>query len=289
MPIWEQDRVLYDEDVWSSLPGLLEDLIERDQASFAIVESLPAGEPRLFGGVAFVRPEYISQARSGASTLPNIVLRAVLENRKPLLSPKEVAEENARGELHLMTFFGNVNVINLSNPEQADFYRTSNEGFRFFIFGYSLRSIWFEVRPPHHVEELRQQGMRVDRQIALAGDRTATLMRLTREDALANPYARFSAYFFPPKPRFAFSLREQRLIEYALLEASDADAASELNLSEDAIKKRWRSIYAKVEDIDPHLLLGVTSGTARRRTLLHYLRQHLEELRPYRDVILRPD
>ena len=45
---------------------------------------------------------------------------------------------------------------------------------------------------------------------------------------------------------------EQRLLEYALLEASDDDAAEELHLSEDAVKKRWRSIYAKVEIADPH-------------------------------------
>ena len=41
----------------------------------------------------------------------------------------------------------------------------------------------------------------------------------------------------------------------------------ELRLSEDAIKKRWRSIYAKIEIADTKLLSDVRSGTGRRSVL----------------------
>ncbi len=282
MSVWAQDRALYDAEVWGSFPALLEDLLERDLVSFALIESVPGRVPRLLGGISFVRPEYIAQARSSACTLPNYVLQAALRNHNPFLSPKDIAKENARGELNLMTFFGNIDVIDLADPGVADFYRTSNEGHRFFLFGYSFRAMWSEVSSRHHSRELEQQGMRIDRELQLPGGRTTTLMRLTREDALANPYARFSCYFFPPKPRFGFSLREQRLLEYALLEASDTEAAAELHVSEEAIKKRWRSIYTKIENADPNLLSASASGAVRRRTVLRCLRQHLEELRPYR-------
>ena len=182
-----------------------------------------------------------------------------------------------------MPLFGNMDAIDLAEPYLANFYRTSNEGFRFFVFGYSLRAMWMEVSPPHHVSELKQQGMLIDRQLPLAGGRATTLLRLTREEALANPYARFSSYFFPPKPRFAFSFGEQRLLEYALLDVSDEAIAEELHLSQDAIKKRWRSIYTKIETADTKLLFDITSARGRRRSVLHYLRRHLEELRPYRE------
>lgn len=285
MPLWAQDRVLYDAEVWASLPSLLEDLVARDLLSFAIVESLPGDVPRLLGGIAFIQPDYLDRNRVGPSTLPNAVLRAALQNRGPLLSPKEVGAQNARGELHLLNLFGNMRVIDLSNPDLANFYRTSNEGYRFFHFGYAFRAMWFEVWPPHHVNELQQNGMQIDSHRSLAGGSSATLLRLTREDALANPYARFSGFFFPPKPQFAFSLGEQRLLEYVLLDASDEEAAEELHVSKDGIKKRWRSIYAKVDTADPELLGSITSSTARRRTVVHYLRQHLEELRPYRETV----
>jgi hypothetical protein len=284
MPLWAQDRVLYDADVWASLPALLEDLMARDLLSFAIVESLPGGVPRLLGGTTFIQPDYIDQKRVGPSTLPNAVFRAALGGRNPFLSPKEIGEQNARGELHLLNFFGNMQVIDLSNPDLANFYRTSNEGYRFFHFGYALRAMWFEVWPPHHVNELQQLGMQIEGHRPLPGGSSATLLRLTCEDALANPYARLSMSFFPPKPQLAFSLGEQRLLEYVLLDASDEEAAQELQVSKDGIKKRWRSIYAKVDTADPQLLCCITSGTARRRVLVHYLRQHLEELRPYRET-----
>jgi hypothetical protein len=283
MPLWAQDRVLYDADVWASLPALLEDLMARDLLSFAIVESLPGGVPRLLGGTTFIRPDYIDQNRVGPSTLPNAVFRAALGGRDPFLSHNEIGGQNARGELHLLNFFGNMQVIDLSNPDLANFYRTSNEGYRFFHFGYALRAMWFEVWPLHHVSELLQLGMQIESHRPLAGGSSSTLLRLTRDDALANPYARFCMHFFPPKPAFAFSFGEQRLLEYVLLDASDEEAAQELHVSKDGIKKRWRSIYAKVDIADPELLCNIISGTARRRAIVHYLRQHLEELRPYHD------
>jgi hypothetical protein len=238
--------------------------------------------PRLLGGVSFIRPEYVDKAIAAGSTLLNTVMRAALENRKPFLSPKEVAQENARGELHCMGLFGNIDGIDLADPVIADFYRASNEGHRFFHFGYAFRAIWREVWPPKHVQELQQVGFHIVRQMPIADGRTTTMLRLEREDALANPYAQFATLFMPPKPRFGFSPGEQRLLEYALLEVSDESAAAELHLSEDAVKKRWRSIYAKVEIADPALLELQQSASARRRALLQYLRKHLEELRPYR-------
>jgi hypothetical protein len=274
--------VLYDPEVWADLPALLERLFDRELISFALIESLRSRVPRLLGGIAFIRPEYVAQSRAGQTTLPNAVMGAALEGRNPFLSPREVGEENARGELHLLNFFGNMHEIELSDPELANFYRTSNEGHRFFHFGYSFRAMWMEVSPLYHAHELQQIGMHIDRQIPLVGGSTATLLRLTREDALANPYSRYSGYFFPPAPRFAFSKGEQSLLEYALLDDSDDVAAKELHVSHEAIKKRWRSIYAKTEAVDPHVLLTASSGAARRRAVLHYLRQHMEELRPYR-------
>src|SRR4051812_28866636 len=127
MPLWAQDRVLYEPDVWAALPALLEDLMASNRVSFALMESLPGSTPRLLGGIAFIRPDYIESNRIGLSTLPNAMFRAALRNHNPFLSPKEVAEQNARGELHLLNFFGNMDVIDLSNADLANFYRTCND------------------------------------------------------------------------------------------------------------------------------------------------------------------
>jgi hypothetical protein len=55
------------------------------------------------------------------------------------------------------------------------------------------------------------------------------------------------------------------------------------------VKKRWHAIYERVADVDEELLPPAIAygarvasrGAERRRHLLNYLRQHLEELRPY--------
>jgi hypothetical protein len=279
--LWGQDRVLFDEDVWARMPKLLEGLLLNGSIRLAYIESLPSHEPRLLGGISFIDPEYVDEARAKGSTLPNTVFRAVLERRMPLLTLKQIGKVNARHELHLLNFFGNLNDLDLTRPEMANFYEVSNQGYHFFHFGYAYRALWAEVFHAHHVRELQNQGMQVIREINLRSGETSKLMCMTREDARANPYLRRSGYFFPPEPRFRFSFREQALLELSLLDMPDEDITASHQLSIDAIKKRWRSIYTKVDLADPELLPDVDSGTGRRRSLLTYLRMHLEEIRPY--------
>jgi len=275
-----QDEVLYDPDVWRSLPALLEDLIRRELVSFAIIQSVPGHVPRAITGISFIHPGYVAEALTTRSTVPNTVMSAALRGRNPFLSPKEIGAENARGELHLLNFLGIQDCLKPQKPESAAHQSTLYEEHRFFHFGYSYKAMWFEVWPAHQVETLQNLGMRIERSIRL-DKKTATLMRFNVDDAQLNPHAWFSSYFFPPKPRFHFSPRQQRLLEGSLLDLSDADAAHELHLSEDGIKKRWRSIYTRVNELDPNLLGEMYSGSAQRKCLLRYLRQHLEELRPY--------
>jgi hypothetical protein len=280
-PIWQQDRALFDTDVWARMPELLEEVLRNELVRLAYIESLPGREPRLLGGISFIDPDYVDESAANGSTLPNTVFRALLQRRTPFLSPKKIGKKNAQCELHLMNFFGNFNDLDLTQSEMANFYEVSNQGYHFFHFGYAYRGLWAEVLPAHHVRELQNQGMQIVRELTLCTGQTSTLMCLTREIARTNPYLRRSAYFFPPEPRFRFSLREQALLELSLMDMPDEDIAANLHVCMDAIKKRWRSIYTKVDLADPRLLAGMDSGTGQRRALLSYLRMHLEEIRPY--------
>lgn len=279
--LWGQNQPLFDPDVWARMPKLLEELFRDELVRLACIESVPGHEPRLLGGISFIDPAYVDEARARGSTLSNTVFRAVLERRTPFLSPKEIGKINARRELHLMNFFGNFNDVDLSRSEMANFYEVSNHGYHFFHFGYAYRALWAEVLLAHHVRELQNQGMQTERELSLPAGQTSTLMCMTREVAQANPYLRRSGFFFPPEPRFEFSLGEQKLLELSLLDVPDDDIAASLRLSMDAIKKRWRSIYTKVDLADAELLAELDSGVDQRRALLSYLRMHLEEIRPY--------
>lgn len=280
-PLWGEDWPLFDSVVWARMPDLLDNLLQNESVRLAYIEALPNREPRLLGGISFIHPEYLDEARAKGSTLPNTVFRAVLEHRTPFLSPKKIGKINAQCELHLMNFFGNFNDLDLTQSEMANFYEVSNQGYHFFHFGYAYRAMWAEVLPPHHVRELQNHGMQIERELSLPAGQTSTLMCLTRDVARANPYLRRSGYFFPPEPRFQFSRGEQSLLELSMLDIPDDAIANRLNVSMDAIKKRWRSIYMKLDLADPGLLADADSGTGQRRALLSYLRMHLEEIRPY--------
>src|SRR5438046_639583 len=88
MSLWAPDHLLYEPDIWRSLPALLDDLIIRELVSFAVIQSVPDGVPRAITGVSFIRPGYIAESLTGCSTLPNLVMAASLRNRNPFLSPR---------------------------------------------------------------------------------------------------------------------------------------------------------------------------------------------------------
>jgi len=112
--------------------------------------------------------------------------------------------------------------------------------------------------------------------------------RVLEQLAFANPGSHLSSFFVYTPPRFNFNPSEQMLLNHSLMGETSEQLARSLFISTWTVKKRWHAIYQRVADVDAELLLPpVTNtpdatgrGTERRRHLLHYLRQHLEELRP---------
>ena len=122
MHLWAADQALYEAEVWRGLAPLLEALMQLDLVTFAVVESVQSQVLRLIGGISFIHPEYIEEAKARGSTLPNTVMKAAMGHRTPFLSVKQVAEQNARGELCYLGLFGNMDGIDLADPIMADFY-----------------------------------------------------------------------------------------------------------------------------------------------------------------------
>jgi hypothetical protein len=95
-------------------------------------------------------------------------------------------------------------------------------------------------------------------------------------------------YLDQPVPRFALSRGEKDLLKGALSGLDDTQLAQSLCRSEAALKRRWRQIFEKVANVDPALCPdagGSVRGPQRRHHVLHYLRKHPEELRPFLSAI----
>jgi len=72
------------------------------------------------------------------------------------------------------------------------------------------------------------------------------------------------------------------LIE-ALQDKTDEEIAHAIGTTAEVVKKRWKTIYERVSDVDPTLVPASPErrrGEEKRRHLVAYLRDHYEELRP---------
>jgi hypothetical protein len=83
------------------------------------------------------------------------------------------------------------------------------------------------------------------------------------------------------------SNQQQRLLRLALMEHSDAELESLLGVSRNAIKQTWRAIFDKARRSLAHLFDGLgpfdeNRTGSLRRLVINYVRQHPEELRPFK-------
>ncbi len=171
-----------------------------------------------------------------------------------------------------------------------------------------MKYIWKEVissqsdSPDHLDFALRTGGFLWD---PLAGGYTSTLSKdpgdivskphiigTTRDLELKRPGKWAGSWvgglFDYHAPMLGFSQAEQRLLSCALPGATDEHLAETLGTSLPAVKKLWVSIYRRVKDHLPELIpdplrSDITAsgrGREKRRSLLAYLREHPEELRP---------
>lgn len=159
--------------------------------------------------------------------------------------------------------------------------------------GYALRYLIGEVHPLHPQAKAYRASM-----LAM-GCRVAPMPRAAPTEVLYladhhladSPYhALYGLFRYRPR-RWRFTAAQQALLELALAGLDDAQAARHLGLSPHTVHKRWRAIYAQLDD-DPGAwaMLGLSRarataqacrGAEKRRHLLDYLGGHPEELRPW--------
>jgi hypothetical protein len=293
------DRFLYDSDDQAILRRMWSYIIASEAGEAGVlVDPHRPSEVLFFGFSVFVTD---ARAQAYHSLLsPGIAYGMAHElnaGAQPFLSLNQIAEANANGGLNLVvTHYGFVAAA--GDDALGDKLRYATyESFRKHHEGLHFRSFTNEVFDRSSKEMGKGWGLRVgwytEQQLTAAGipvDKAPCVWMATREDALNNPGAVFPSVLFRTfsKPRFGFDLHEQRLLKLALDGHTDESIASVLGTSVSITKKRFRSIYDKVSDsgvdtalIVPQKRLEGARGAESRRYLLHYLRDHAEELHPY--------
>jgi hypothetical protein len=279
--ILEPERILFSQRTWQQMPELLEDLLARERILLCPLDDVETGRMVGMGGSGFLHPDFLEAALAAPGGLIDAAFTAESEGRPAFLNRRQIAEANRAADLRLMNFFGTPPGVDVNHPGILEVAGSFTEVWNFYHRGFALREIWMEHAIPLLIELTSRIGLRVYRERMLPSGALSRLSVITREEAMKSTPSWPGSAMISPRPRFGFTAAEQQLLELALLDHSDRDAAAALRLSTEAIKKRWRSIYHKVSEIEAALLPPECKGSGQRRALLQSLRNNLQELRPY--------
>lgn len=288
------------DDEKPALHALWQRLLDEPAITTTVMEdlSLPAHERVLGWGCSVVLPP----ADAGALGLlgdppcppgPMVarLYRAWLGGQ-PLPTARALGEANAQGALHLLNLHYTQRPSDLADPLALAVLAVANDAFRFAVGGWQLAAMHMEGSALDQ-PMFTAAGFPV---CAYAGSGPWSMLPdalrpvhfgITRRAALAMlPGTSVRQAFDHYPPRFRLSPSQRRLLWLALFDDSDDALGSRMGLSVHALKKLWRGIYERIEDVAPGFFGDEADddgkrGPEKRRQVLAYVRQRPEELRPW--------
>jgi hypothetical protein len=293
----------YDEASWRILPEMWRALLSNETMQLLLVEdrSEPLSSRIVsFNAAFFVTDEFCSEAQS---TLPPYfglhMARHYSSRELPILNRQQVARANAHDGLNVLMCFEGWERNGLSREQFLAVREKQSEAFRLALSGYHVKEFLAEPIGEGMLQWMLDGGVHLRRDysnyflkhrapVPKAAQRP-WLVGLTKEEAFAHPGSYFASFFVYTPPRFHFNRSQRVLLQHALVGETCQNLATSLSVSPWTVKKRWHAIYDRVADVDRELLPcsiaysvdASCRGAERRRHLLYYLRQHLEELRPF--------
>ena len=282
--------------VQQQLVELWQEMIADGRLRVTLVEdpSLPAYEAiQMVGASVFLRDDFVaSYLAHPAQGLAAGIYKDMLDGRSPVLSHNEIRTANSGTGLNLLMLHFALRIPDLADPQAQEVMFAVNTAFFFFYGGYRLKTAMQEVYGRQAADYMQAGGFRVFDDFGASRvngtDSWPHLLLLRKEEVQPSAVNPLSFLFYPMQPRIHFSAGEQRILELALLNQSDAEIAENIGVSSDAVKKAWRRAYERASRVAPHLVgadgadtVTGARGVEKRRHLLDYLRIHLEELRPH--------
>ncbi|MBT9455787.1 MAG: hypothetical protein IV097_04120 [Burkholderiaceae bacterium] len=295
MPAWlGLDAALRDR-----LRRLWDSLVDQPAVLTGVMEdmALPLGQRIQAWGVTMaLRPAQVQALALDSGPHAHVTRRiyaSLIDGSQPPMSDREIGLLNARGELVLMILHFSQRQNDLSDPYVSSVIAIANDTFRAFHDGYQLRAFFYETSA--EVEPIASaSGFLMRRYVdedslqALRPALRPTLMGLTREEARTRlPGAPARNTFEHQPPMFRFSASQRRLLWLSLFDDSDEHLMQALDVSIHGLKKLWRGVYERIEDVAPDFFGEAAGdnegrrGPEKRRQVLAYVRQRPEELRPW--------
>jgi hypothetical protein len=281
-----------------ALPRLWQQLVDEPSMVSAVIEDMALPGERIQGwGVTLIVPrQQVSELRldqEPEAFLTRRVYQSLLDGRFRPMTDREIGQENAAGELTMLILNFSARQYGPENPYGHSLIATANDTYRTFHDGYNLRAIYYETNAIDQYAAapsgfLRRRFANESDLLTVPLELRPAYFGLTRAEAwnqLPGPPTRNSFEHQPPL--FCFSASQRRLLWFALFDESDEALMPTLDVSVHGLKKLWRGIYERIEDRMPSFFGDAAGGDdgkrgpEKRRQVMAYVRQRLEELRPW--------
>jgi hypothetical protein len=268
------------------LAGVMEDL------------SLPAGQRVLGWGVSLMLSPAQAQALALSGRphahLARRVYAGLRSGALVTMDDREIGRCNAAGSLVNLVLHFTMPSLDLADPQVHKVVACAQESFRVHHLGWNWQALYLENSQAMS-EVHRESGYDLlafadeDALAPLPAPLRPAFMGLTREQArMRLPGTTIRNCFESEPPRFRFSAQQRRLLWLSLFDDADTALMPALGVSVHGLKKLWKGVYERIEDVAPDFFGGDVGGDddgkrgpEKRRQVLAYVRQRLEELRPW--------
>jgi DNA-binding CsgD family transcriptional regulator len=276
--------------VWKSLldhPSFQANVIESDRPI--------AGHKILACGMGvFVTTAYADrELKNPRPGLNSRIIAGIASGEAVVLSRNQIGVGNAGEGIDFVNMYGTWRDGIMNSRQLAEVQALLGSSFVEHFAGYRFKRVLKEAIGHSMIALARATG--TYQVVAEFPESESALAVATPESVSAAPYSVAAALYRYQPPVLRLRPAEQRLLAAALVGKTDAELSADLGLSIEAIKKRWMSIFERVEQFRREILSpsGEDSdgrGPQKRHRVVAYIRTHPEELRPFSwDAKREPD
>ena len=235
-------------------------------------------------GVFVTRSFADQEIRNPRPGLNSRIIAGIAAEESVVLSRTQIAAGNAGEGVDFVNMYGTWRDGIMNTDQLAEAQALLGTSFVEHFAGYRFNRVLKEAIGHSRIALARATG--TYRLVAEFQESDSALAVVTRESALAAPYSVAATMYRYQAPVLRLRPAEQKLLTAALSGRTDAELSSDLGLSVEAIKKRWMSIFDRIDEFKPEILSRDEAetdgrGPQKRHRVVAYIRTHPEELRPF--------
>jgi hypothetical protein len=212
------------------------------------------------------------------------IIAALASGESVVLSQAQIAAGNAGSGIDFVNLYGTWREGVLNSNQLVEVHALLGTSFVEHFAGYRFNRVLKEAIGSSQIALARATG--TYRVVAEFKASDSALVAASPESVSTAPYSVASSLYRYQAPALHLRPAEQKLLVAALAGKTDAELSSDLGLSIEAIKKRWMSIFERVDQFKPEILQRSDAdtdgrGPQKRHRVVAYIRNHKEELRPF--------